>query len=294
MTRMSRGQVVFALAFAGCATAASPPKPAASPAVNDDSVAASASADEGEPLKVSPRGWLGVEVSVSPDADGGVFVRGILRGSPAELAGLQAGDRILKLGGAPVVTPGDVVRLVSEREPGVRLPVVVRRAGAERLLAVKLGSAPDVDGVMRMSFVDAAAPRLDALETVQGSIEPSLSALRGQVVVLEFWASWCGVCRFLVPKMNEWHARYSAQGVVVLGITMDAVVPASRAASQLGILYPVASDHSGKTTVAYRANALPTLFVIDKRGVVRDVLVGYSSGRIAELEGLVQRLTDER
>jgi hypothetical protein len=74
---------------------------------------------------------------------------------------------------------------------------------------------------------------------------------------------------------------------------MDAVVPATHAAAQLDP-HPVASDHSGKTTRAYRANALPALFVIDKRGVVRDVLVGYSADRLAELERLVQSLTSER
>ncbi|MBK8999224.1 MAG: redoxin domain-containing protein [Myxococcales bacterium] len=288
---MSQSSVVLVVTLVSCAAAAPPPKPA-STAAHAEPARAGPGAEE-EP-RISPRGWLGVEVSVAPDADGGVLVRNVLRGSPAERAGLETGDRILKLDGAPVLGPEDVVRLVGAREPGARVPLVVRRGDSQRLLAAELGAAPDESGVMKLSFVDAAAPRLESLEAVQGSVEPSLPALRGRVVVLEFWAPWCGVCRFLVPKMNEWHERYSAQGVVVLGITMDAVVPATHAAAQLGIGYPVASDHSGKTTQAYRANALPTLFVIDKRGVVRDVMVGYSSERLAELERLVQSLTDER
>lgn len=147
-----------------------------------------------------------------------------------------------------------------------------------RLLSAELGATPDATSVMKMSFVGAAAPRLVALDPVQGSVEPSRVAEGAGRGARSFWAPWCAVCRFMVPRLNDWHARLSAQGVVVLGMAVDAVVPATHAAGQLGIEYPVASDRSGKTTAAYRANALPTLFVIDQKGMVRDVLVGYSSG----------------
>lgn len=290
--QMLRRTVPLALLVASCSTGVAPPKPASRGGATPEPARASPS--EPEVPSVSPRGWLGVEVSVPPDADGGVLVRTTVRGSPAERAGIEAGDRILTLDGAAVIGPEDVVRLVAARAPGSRIPLVVRRGAAQRLLSAELGATPDATSVMKMSFVGAAAPRLVALDPVQGSVDPDLGSLKGRVVVLEFWAPWCAVCRFMVPKLNDWHARLSAQGVVVLGITMDAVVPATHAAGQLGIEYPVASDHSGKTTAAYRANALPTLFVIDQKGMVRDVLVGYSSDRLQQLEHLVRDLTGER
>lgn len=289
---MSRAPTALAVVLVGCATLPPPPRSAAR-SEDDPPQAARASALEQEPPKLSMRGWLGALVIAPQDLEGGVLVDAVQRGSPAERAGIARGDRILKLDGAPVIAPGDVERIAGSREPGARVAIIVRRGAAERLLAAELAPVPDEGGAMRLSFVDAHAPRLESLETVQGSLEPTLSGLKGKVVVLEFWAPWCSACRFLVPKMNEWHARYSAEGVVVLGITMDAVVPATHAATQLGISYPVASDHSGKTTRAYRANALPALFVIDKQGVVRDVLVGYSAERLAELERRVQSLAGE-
>jgi peroxiredoxin len=79
----------------------------------------------------------------------------------------------------------------------------------------------------------------------------------------------------------------------VLGVTGDTVDVASRSAGELGMTYPLASDGSGSMLRAYRAYALPTLFVIDKQGNVRDVLIGYSTPRLREIEALVKKLIAE-
>jgi peroxiredoxin len=285
------------LLLASCAEPPPPPKPPEAATRTDPSLLEPdpdlETAPGGEGASYTRRGWLGVEVARAPDGRG-VMVRSVVRGSPAERAGIRGGDRILTLGGVAVVGPEDVVRLVGARAPGTRMNLGLERAERERLLAAELGAAPDDSTVMRMSFVDAPAPPLEALDTVQGSVIPTRAGLRGKIVVVEFWAPWCEVCRLLVGKLNAWHERYSAEGVVVLGVTMEPLVSASRAATELGIEYPVAADPSGKTTVAYRANAIPTLFVIDRRGVVRDVLVGYSSRRLQELEKLLGQLSAER
>jgi len=287
---LSLASVLVTLA---CGPAAPPPRPASpSTAAGRETLPEPLPTSDDDDPQFSTRGWLGVEIAAPEPTEPGVLVRSVIRGSPAERAGILAGDHLLKLDGVSVVAPDDVVRLVGARAPGTRLGVVVQRDGAERLFAVELEPAPDETGALRRVYVGARAPALFGLETVQGSLEPTSAGLRGKIVVLEFWAPWCAVCRFLVPTMNDWHARYAAQGVALLGITMDPVSTASPAAMQLDMRYPVASDHSGKTTVAYRANALPTLFVIDRRGIVRDVVVGYSSKRIQEMQALIERLLD--
>jgi peroxiredoxin len=203
---------------------------------------------------------------------------------------LAAGDVVLQLDGQSVSAPSDVVAIVRERRAGERVSVGFRRGERERLVAAVLAAVPSSDQVLKMSYLGAPAPRLGPLKTVQGSLLPGLDTLRGKVTVIEFWASWCGVCPILVPTMNDWHARYGAQGVQVVGITTDQVAAAASTASRQGMAYPIWSDESGETTEAYRALALPTVFVLDRSGVVRDVMVGYSSVRVAELESLVGRL----
>jgi thiol-disulfide isomerase/thioredoxin len=229
-------------------------------------------------------------LGAAPPGEPGVPVRDVVRGSPAERSGLRRGDVILRIDGQPVQRPADVVSNVGRRRAGERVNVAFLRGGAQRILAVSLARLPDDDEMVRMHYVGIPAPDFLSLSAVKGTGFSNVGQLRGKVAVVEFWAPWCAVCRYLVPTLNEWAVHYGPQGVEVIGVTTEPVRAAARAAAQLGIVYSVASDESGSTHIAYGAMALPTLFVIDKQGKVRDVMVGYSSRRLADLRGLLDRL----
>lgn len=247
----------------------------------------------GDTALLSHRGWLGVELASTDRNQAGVLVRSVIPGSPAERGGIVPGDVIVRIDGQNTGTPRDIVGLVGERASGERVSVALKRGPADRLLSVTLAPRPDDDAVQRMRYVGLPAPDFDSLELAQGSTPMTLRALRGKVVVLEFWSPWCSVCRLLIPVTNDWYGRYSAQGVAVIGITTESVVRAAGAARQLGIAHPVLSDETAKTTIAYRAMSIPTVFLIDRRGVVRDVMVGYYEQRLTELQALIERLLAE-
>lgn len=234
--------------------------------------------------------WLGVELAKAPPGEAGVVVRDVVRGSPAERAGLEPGDRILRVGSTAVAEPPEVVRAVSLRRSGERVGLSLLRSGAERLVPVVLASRPDADELLKAEFLGAPAPAWRPLATVRGSVPGALSELRGKVVVLDFWASWCMPCRMSVPALNAWHDRYGAQGLVVIGVTMDSPDVALQASLDMGIDYAVASDPDGETTRVFKAFALPTMFVIDRDGKVRDAMVGYSSDGLRKTENEVRAL----
>jgi peroxiredoxin len=267
--------------------AASGSAPAPAPVANEVTPAPNAEPAHGGP------GWLGVELAKRESGEPGVLIRSVMRGSPAERAGIAGGDVVLSIDGENVAGPTELRGRVMSAEAGARVSLGVLRGAETRLFAVELEAVPNDDEVMRKNYVGSQAPDFGALDSVQGSITPSLPALKGRVVVLEFWASWCGVCHVMAPTLNGWHDRYSAQGVTVLGVTNDPVDVAGRTAGELGMGYPLASDTSGNMLRAYRAYALPTLFVIDKQGKVRDVLIGYSTPRLREIEALVRKLIAE-
>ena len=256
------------------------------------SVSASAT-EPAAPTSPAGPGWLGVELAKREGGEAGVLIRSVMRGSPAEKAGIVGGDIVLNIDGYNVARPQQLREQIMQSRAGSRVSLGVLRGAQTRLFGVDLEGVPNDDEVMRKNYVGSRAPDFGALTTVQGSITPSLPALKGRVVVLEFWASWCGVCHVLAPMLNGWHDRYSAQGVTVLGVTTDPVELAGRTAGELGMGYPLASDGSGDMMRAYRAHALPTLFVIDKQGNVRDVLIGYSTPRLREIEALVRKLIAE-
>ncbi|HEY6078333.1 MAG TPA: redoxin domain-containing protein [Polyangiaceae bacterium] len=296
-TMKARHAAMLLLQALGACTAS--PEPAKDPTSAPEAAAATEpapAARAAEPAVIPPRtgpGWLGVELAKRENGEPGVLIRSVMRGSPAERSGVVNGDVVMSLDGQSVSHPSELRGRVQATPSGTRVSLGVLRGEQTRLLAVELEAVPNEDEVMRKSYVGAHAPEFGALDAVQGSITPSLHALKGRVVVLEFWASWCGVCHVLAPTLNGWHDRYAAQGVTVLGVTGDPVELAGRAAGEVGMGYPLASDGSGSMLRAYRAYALPTLFVIDKQGNVRDVLVGYSTPRLREIEALVRKLIAE-
>ena len=115
------------------------------------------------------------------------------------------------------------------------------------------------------------------LETLEGA-PLSLAGLEGQVVALNFWASWCGPCRQEMPDFQQAWEEHRDQGVVFVGVAVDDTEKdAGDFARQVGVTYPLALDGTGEVAQAYRLEALPSTFIIDQQGNVANVITGLAN-----------------
>jgi cytochrome c biogenesis protein CcmG, thiol:disulfide interchange protein DsbE len=120
----------------------------------------------------------------------------------------------------------------------------------------------------------------------------SLSELKGNAVVLDFWATWCGPCRAEAPIMNNLAKKYAGKNVVVIGVnTDDEAGNAEVFAKQKGLVFPIAFDANHAAARAYHVTGLPTLVVVGKTGKIVASRTGVTSER--ELEQLVQEALAE-
>ena len=123
----------------------------------------------------------------------------------------------------------------------------------------------------------------------------SLEKLRGRVVYVDFWASWCGPCRQSFPWMNEMQRKYGAKGFTVVGINVDKRdADAQRFLQQVPAAFTVVFDPKGQVPAAYGVKAMPNSYLIDAQGRVAGVEYGFKDERKAELERQIAALIAAR
>ena len=106
-----------------------------------------------------------------------------------------------------------------------------------------------------------------------------LAEQRGQVVLVNFWASWCAPCKVEMPHLNRLADKYRDTGVVMLAVNVDDdPKKAAAEARKLGINFPVLLDTAKTASKAYQLQAMPTTVLVDRDGKVRHVHQGYRAG----------------
>ena len=146
--------------------------------------------------------------------------------------------------------------------------------------------------------VGAAASAPEFAEGMWINSDPlKLEKLRGRVVLVEFWTFGCYNCRNTLPSVKEWDARYRDRGFTIVGVHTPetdseyVIDNVRREVPALGIKYPVVTDNDYATWKAYKVEAWPTIFVLDKQGRIRWLHVG--EGKYDETESVIKTLLAE-
>jgi peroxiredoxin len=107
----------------------------------------------------------------------------------------------------------------------------------------------------------------------------ALADFRGQIVLLNFWASWCGPCRQEMPILEQLNRQYHGKGVTLLGVNVE---PDSAAAvawlKATPVTFPILFDTESKVSSLYEVAGMPNTVIIDRKGLVRYIHRGYSAG----------------
>ncbi len=149
-------------------------------------------------------------------------------------------------------------------------------------------AAPVKEGVTAPGFT------LPALKNVDSGSKLSLENYLGEVVYIDFWASWCGPCRQSLPVLNELRAKYHEKGFEVLAVNIDEdVSDAEGFLKQYPVTYPILSDPESSLPGVYQPPGMPTAYLVDKKGVVRYVHEGFNKGDEKEIEEHIQALLAE-
>ena len=154
--------------------------------------------------------------------------------------------------------------------------------------ALLLGSALPAVAILQKG---QPAPPLQG--TTMSGEQVSLATYRGQVLVVDFFATWCGPCKEAVPHLITLKEKYGRQGAQVLGLAVDDTPKALREfISTKRINYPVVQSNEDLET-EYGIRSLPTLFVINRKGIVAGRFQGISDQTLRQVEELIRKALAE-
>jgi len=240
-------------------------------------------------------GWLGVSLTTIVATEAArrgykrdlVAVETVFENSPASSSGFLEGDAILELNGTPITDVKHLVGLVRGTAPGTPVKFKVLRGKEVLDVPLLLALRPDRMELVRTQLINKPAPDFKVAE-VASKKTLSLTNYRGKVVILDFWATWCGPCRRSIPELNAIVERHKGQEFALIGISDEDKDTLKTFLKTNTLTYTVASDPTRQANKDYLVNALPTTFLIDQDGVVREVFVG--SADMKKLAAMVDEL----
>jgi len=170
----------------------------------------------------------------------------------------------------------------------------IRNVFAKRGLAVMLGAS-------LMALVSISALAIPAkgnapdftLKSNRGS-NVKLSEHRGEVIMINFWASWCAPCRKEMPLLEDLYQRYKDGGFTLLGVNVEEDSSAAKdLLKDVRVSFPILFDNQNKVSQLYNVEAMPSTVILDRNGKVRFVHKGYQPGYEDEYQKQVRELIME-
>jgi len=216
----------------------------------------------------------------------------VFRGSPAETGDVRVGDFVLVFDGKPVADVRDLVTRVGAKPPGSHVKFLVFRKGDGKLeKPVVLDLRVDARERFKQEWLGRAMPAVSVSgvrDSDGGRIDLSPSATRGKVIVIDYFATWCGPCKMVMPQLEALQKEYAASGVRVIGVSGEEPEVVRPFVEKRGLAYTVGlDDEKGEFRKHLEVSVLPTVWVVDRNGKIQDIFFG--AGHHSQIDAAVRR-----
>lgn len=188
----------------------------------------------------------------------------------------------------------NVTALLQDARRWHRLVAVVLMLGLVWTLLSRVSPAATTGGAPPPSAREGFSAPDFTLDLLGGG-QVTLSNLRGKVVMVNLWASWCPPCRAEMPAIETMYQAYKDKGLEVLAINttyQDGEAEAAAFAQNYGLTFPIPLDRTGAVSNRYLLRALPSTFFVDRQGVIRSVVIGGPMSA-AVIQSKVEELLQE-
>jgi peroxiredoxin len=141
---------------------------------------------------------------------------------------------------------------------------------------------------------DASGPAPAFTLTALTGQQAALSQYKGQVVMVNFWATWCGPCQQEMPLLDQMYKKYKPMGFTLIGISVDKTdAPVKDLMARKPVSFPVLLDPANQVSKAYHVDEMPSSVIIDRKGEIRYIHRGYRPGDENEYQDRIRQLIKE-
>ena len=178
--------------------------------------------------------------------------------------------------------------------PNTPILTIRTRALSFKALLMKVLAASCIFIAAHATALEIGKPAPDFTLKSMAGTNLNLTEQRGNIIVINFWASWCGPCRKEMPVLQTFYNKYQDLGVSVWGVNVEQENQAGRDfLADLDLTFPILFDATNKISATYDVEAMPTTVIIDRDGVVRYAFKGYKPGYEKKYAKAIKKLIRE-
>jgi len=142
---------------------------------------------------------------------------------------------------------------------------------------------------------DATGPAAEFKLQSRSGPAVSLSSLKGQVVLINFWATWCGPCRKEMPFLEQIQKKYAPLGFTMVGVNVEEDTRLMDAfLNDVPVTFPILLDPANSVSKLYNVSAMPSTVIVDRKGNVRFIHQGYKPGDESKYQDMIRQLIREK